>query len=554
MKRLLFKYILFSVIILLTLHGCYKDLGNYNYNTLPESIKIDPASYNTSYTIIIGDSLIIEPIIYYEGNISDLSFSWQMWNTDSSKYVTFQEGEKLKLKCGNQQGTDPLIPVAGAYPIRLAVANKLLAIDSANPNVNEIYSSGISLNVTDITYRGLMVLHGNGEECNVGLIENNMFLPKATDNVTPKVTSDFYSYFNSGAMIPGIGKRVIKYGQISTSGSYTYGTSNVYIFTDKTALRCDYIKMQNTPLDYSALFFNPSHASGNPQAFYQRGQAQGRTLIDNGRVFYGDFIGPLIIQGESNDASNYYAAPFAAHYGIARFSGGPSVGTVVYDTQRKSFLYSGYGSGTGYLYKFPSSSVPGVNLQPNNMRATLSYLELRGTGESTDSPSIYDALAVMTDDVTGERFLADFNFSLVDLSKVSVGRYSMENLPEADNIKYYSFGAALNLNYYATAKNIYQYFYLNSNSANKIFSFPGSEEITMMKIIKFEYSANSTSYYQFSNKMLVVCTVDSQNRGKLYAFKLDLITGALTLSGTFDGSESGGSRFGRIYDVDLKNQ
>ncbi len=552
MKQLLSKYktLLLLVVALVALQGCYKDLGNYKYNTLPGTVYISENSYSSSYTSALGDSLIVDPTVTYRGDLADLSYEWQMWNQSTHQYVTFQNGKKLKLKCGNSQGTDLLIPSAGAYSIRFAIKNKKLLTDTNSPNVNEVYSNSILITVVDASYIGLMVLHGNDQQCDVGLIETNLFLPKATDNVTTKVTPDFYSFYNNGAKIAGKGMQVLKYGRIETLGSQTYGSSNVYIFTDKGGSRTEYLKMNKSVLDYSAILMNPSDASGKPQFFTQRGSAQGRSMIDNGKVFYGDFFGPLF----TNDYASYYAAPYAALISKADFSGNSSIGVVVFDNISKSFLYSGYNSGTSYLNRFPVSTVPGINLQPNNMKASLIYMEGRGNGQSSDIPSIYDVLAVMKDDATGERYLADFNFTLSDFAKISVGRYSMEGLPDADNIKYYAFGAGLNVNYYATRHNIYNYSYLNGNTARVIYTFPSAEEITMMKILKYEYEIGSTSYYKFSNKTMVVGTVDAQGHGKLYAFKVDVITGGLTLDSTYKGTETGGSNFGRIYDANLKDQ
>lgn len=552
MKQMIFKYrtMLLLVAILVTSHGCYKDLGNYNYNSLPEVVNIASDSYNNAYTKALGDSLIVDPTVSYGGDASDLSFSWQIWNDTNHKYITFKQGKKLKIKCGNTQGTDTLIPSAGAYSIRLAVVNNQLKTNSDNPNANEVYSANITITVVDASYRGLMVLHGDGQKCDVGLIEANIFLPTASDNVTTKVTPNFYSYFNNGERISGIGKQVFQYGHISTWGSQTYGTSNIYVFTDKGGIQANYLKLQKTAIDYSAMFANSADASGKPQFFTQKGQAQGRTLIDNGRVFYGDFYGALF----TSDYAPYYAAPFAAQIGRSDFSGNSSIGTVVFDNVHKCFLYSGYGSGTSYLNRFPSSTVSSVDLQPNDMKASLLYMEKRGSGKGTDRPSVYDVLAVMKDDATGEKYLADFNFTVLDFAQASVGRYSMEALPEAKDIKYYAFGAGFNVNYYATKQNIYQYQYMNNNTAGLIYTFPNSEEITLMKIIKYEYSIGSTNYYQFSNKVMVVATVDAQGHGKIYTFKIDVITGALTLAATFNGTESGGSNFGSIYDANLKDQ
>jgi hypothetical protein len=357
-------------------------------------------------------------------------------------------------------------------------------------------------------------------------------------------------------MIAGQGLQILKLGKIVYSGGFVSGTSNIYILTDKGGTRTDYLKMQKSILsDYSAMLMNPSSALGKPQCLVQRGANQGKALIDNGKVFYGDFLGPLILR----DNTSYYAAPFAVLVNKFDFGGNSSMGVVVFDNISKAFMYSGYNSKTAYLNKFSGTSNSGVNLQPNNMKATLLHLEKRAYGNSADIPSIYDAIAIMKDDATGERYLADFNFGLSEQAKVSIGRYSMEGLPDVNNVKYYAFGAGLNMNYYATNHRIYKYLYLNNNTASVIHTFSDDEEITMMKILKYEYEFNAdpsfkSNLYKYSNKMMVVGTLDATGHGKLYAFTLDVITGDMTLVASYNGTESGGSRFGKIYDANLKDQ
>jgi len=517
-------YIL-AVILMVTagLSGCYKDKGNYDYQPLPPGISIDTNTYGTSYQKKLNiDSLIIDPVISYDGDTSKLRYEWQIWK--NLKYTKLQSGRKLRYKVGK----DDFIPSIGSYSIRLAVSNKELASDEVNPNANMVFSRIITLSVLTEAYQGMLVLHGDGNQCDVGLIQDNFFLPKGGQTVKTAVISDFYSSFNGGEKIPGIGKQLEKIGLVTLSGSTVTGSSNIYIFTDKTTVRADYLIMQKKG-DYSFLFKIPSVASGKPGSMKSIAEGQNKSLVDDGRLFYGTFVGPLF-----NPDIKYYAAPY-----VAVIAWSPDKrGAVIFDNISKSFLYCPYNTSTSSIDRFPANAVSGVNLQPNNMNADLVYMEARGRR--------YNTLAVMKDQPTGNKYLAEFDFTAEDLGRVSVGRYPMENLPDQDKIKHYAFGRELNMAYYATSNKLYQYLFQGGNLAAQAYAFPANEEITMMKIIKYEFSPSST-YYQFSNKQMLISTVDSQGHGKIYAFAINEISGAISLKGTFDG-------FGRVYDVCVKDQ
>lgn len=532
MKLLLkHKYILALVVLFTVFQGCYKDKGNYDYNPLPSAVIIDDKSYVSEYTkVLYSDTLKINPIITYKGNINDLSYEWQMWNSKTYKYEMLQEGKELAYKCV----PDKFVSGKGAYYVRLAIRNKSLESDDNNLDANLIFSNTIKLNLVTSLNRGLMVLHGDGVQCDVGLIAHNMFLPLSADTVTTKVIPNFYSYYNNDSKIPGVGRQVVKLGIADEDGR----SSNIYVLTDHVGFQTDYETMTKTTLDYSALFINPADASNNPQFLVKKGR-ESKALIDNGQIYYEYFVGPLM-----NEEFSYYAAPYAILIGTSAWSGtGNSTGVVAFDTISKAFIYSNYAQGTSYVYKFPNS-ITGV-FEPNDMKANLLYFEQTKSGAN--------ALAVMKDIATGNKYLANFNFFAENKESVATSSYSMETLPDAANIKFYAFGGALNETYYATSKTIYQYFYEGGNTATPIFSTPGDEDITMMKIIKYEDSYKS--YYQYSNRMMVVGTVDGTGHGKVYSFIIEnQTTGALTLSGTFDGTENGGEPFGKIFDVDIKDQ
>ncbi|WP_160143767.1 PKD-like family lipoprotein [Chryseolinea soli] len=532
------KYFVHALLVMLLVQGCYDDIGNYDYSEMPGRIIIDASSIPKDYSAMLSDDTVrISPVISYAGAESDLRYSWQMWDKLSNTYVTFREGKNLEYKCG----IDEFVGDVGSYVIRLSVANKKLPVSEQAPTGNEVYSGIVTLNVVSALFRGLVVLHGDGTQCDLGLIEDNIFLPKATDVVTKNVTPDFYSFYNQGSKIKGIGRQLVKDGYIDSWFGQIFGECNFYVFTDQGSTRANYLTLSKTSSDYSALFINPSDASGKPEFYSVYGTGSARALVDDGRVFYGYFVGPLY-----NEEFEYDAAPFALSIGNAGWSGGTSIGTIAFDKLSKGFMYSLYSQGATYLYKFPTSTVAGVGLEPGNTNADLIYMDVSARGQ--------DTRAVMKDVLTGEKFLGVFNFWAGDRAQVTTGRYSMKDLPQIDDAQFYAIGGGVNLTYYATTKDLYQYLFQGSNTASSVFSAPNGEVITMVKIIKYESSGNSTSLYQYSNRMMIVATVNGANQGKVYAFIVNGVSGALTLASVYDGTESGGEHFGIIYDTEIKDQ
>lgn len=71
------EHILYGLLIILLLSGCYKDLGNYDYREINE---LETDSIRTSYACDVDDSLVITPLL--KGSLysdsSRFSYSWEI--------------------------------------------------------------------------------------------------------------------------------------------------------------------------------------------------------------------------------------------------------------------------------------------------------------------------------------------------------------------------------------------------------------------------------------------------------------------------------------------
>lgn len=538
------KITLFFVSVIV-FKGCYEDEGNYTYNTLPPNIdiKFEKLTYSKGLSI---DSLNIEPIITYDGDESDLSYEWQylipaIEEEEFGVFKTFTTGKNLSYKVG----IDEVVTGTGTYNLRLAVANKKLANSEKDPEANMTFSDIIILDVGDSrNYLGLMVLHSNNGVSDVGLIEDDLFAENLNIEVPSEVTSEYYSLYNSGEKIEGIGKRISQFGRINSyAPPLPYGpgpgVSYIFVFTDKVGLTTDHFSMKKIADDYSSILLNPSLATGIIDAWEDKTTSQAiKSFVDDGRIFYGNMYGPM--QADFT----YKAAPFIT----LPYSYVSNVGVVGFDELSTSFLYSNRDAGKMVIYKMPPSSNAGISFDPNNTNANLEYLETRSIFMAT--------MAVMTDKVTGNKFLVEMNFNMMPmLDMVTQGKYDMSALPDIENINHYAFGGGNNLNYLASSNTLYHYLYKTTNSSTKIYDFPEDESITMMKFVREEPDFGGPNFdyiYYNSNRVFTVATVDASGQGKLYVFNVDLITGQLDLYKTYDGTESGGNTFGTIHDVDLK--
>lgn len=518
-------FLLFSLIFAISFSGCYKDKGNYNYSVLPDSVLIEQGSYPVLIEKVLGvDQLIVEPRILYGGDLSDLTFTWEKWDEQKREFVSFYDGKVLDYKLEK----NAVFPENGIYTLRLSIINKKLFSNAGDLRAGAIFSNLITLKLGAPVMRGLMVLHGNGENTDIGLISTPIFMADINYPSLNRVLTNYYSLYNYGEKLRGIGKQII-----STYPSSFNQQQSVFVNTDQEHLMLDMILFQKTG-DYSTLLANPSDIQGKPEFLSGVSKNQLRMLVDNGKVFYGFMIGPLL-----NENFNYYAAPYSVIVGRSGNPfGQPGIGGVAFDIISKRFLYTGNGNMTNQIELFPQNSNTAVNLNPADMKADLIYMDIRTIRGMT--------LAIMKDIQTGERYLAEFNFANnTDLTKVAQGRYQLSSLPDYQDMRLFAFGKTTVLNYYSSKNKLYQFGYNQAGVSSNLQADFGDEEITMVKILKYENS--SQLVYQFSNEVLVVGTLTPEGKGKLYTYRMNLLNGTLTLNDTYHG-------FDRIYDANIKDQ
>jgi hypothetical protein len=515
-------YYLFTVLLLA---GCYKDKGNYEYSNL-DAMEISLPFLG--YEVGAGMQLIIDPIVKTEIQDSDIDWQWDIEYQSPTDYIRFEkfaEGKKLDYEFS----LSPLIPSTGTYHIRLHAKQKSTG--------REFYSPVTSLRITS-QYTGLMVLHGDDIQSDIGLLQAAEFrVTEGTMETT--LIPDLYSSANNNQKIPGRGRTVV---QTVTAYLYDINGARVIALTDAGAAWINYADFSNLG-DWNSLFM-PGVNKGQPEFIIPQGQAV--YAVDGGQLFarvnsmYEVFPIPLPAAQGYNLAS-----PFFEVGGTARVQG------FCFEKDTRGFVTC---TSISNFYNYSDKIMSGVgqivtskNFNLAAMNADLVYVD-RGGREG-------HYMAVMKED-NGKKYLAEIDWTAAADADMPYAKYDMQVLPNINDAKFHSFGDnQVAMCYYATASKVYRYTANNGESlagrSNELRLQNGGSivfdgEITMMKILKPNKNPDgplAVDYHNYNKIMLVA--VYKNNQGTLYSLKLDEPTGDVISYTTYNG-------FNKIYDADIK--
>lgn len=515
-------YYLFALLLLV---GCYKDKGNYDYSDL-DAMKISLPF--TSYEVGAGKQLSIDPVVETAIPDSDIQWQWDVTFTPSNSYIgfyKFAEGKKLD----HVFSLSDLMPSTGTYSIRLHAKQ----ISSGR----EFYSPVTTLRITS-EYTGLMVLHGDDTQSDIGLLQATDF--RITEGTMETVSiPNLYSSLNNNQKIPGKGISVV---QTVTAYLYDINRARVVALTDEDAAWISYA-------DFSKLgtwddMFMPGVNPGQPQSILPQGQVV--YAVDGGQLFgrlNGSYeVFPVPLPG----AQGYYAAtPFFEVGTNARIQG------FFFDKNTRGFVTcTNMYNFSGFSDKVTSGISQVVTAKYFNMaamNADLVYVD-RGARQN-------HYLAVMKE-ANGNKYLAELDWSAAADADIPFAKYDMQVLPNINDAKFHAFGNnQVAMCYYATPTKVYRYTANNGETlagkSNELRLQNGDPivfdgDITMMKILKPLQNTSGSlmvNYYNFNKIMLVA--VYKNNQGTLYSLKLDESTGDVISYTTYTG-------FNKIYDADIK--
>lgn len=517
MKQRIHLLILSSFWFVLLFVGCYEDKGNYDYADV-ESVTIHFPT--TSYDVQLGKTLALSATVETAIDSADLRYEWQIF---SQGFHTIAEGLSVEYRFQ----TNEYIVGPGNYILRLLVTQKSTA--------REIYSEQINIRLTGVT--GLLVLHGDGEQSDIGLLVAPEFLANEGE-VEVQNSPHWYSQKNN-AKIQGQGIQVI---QLLTDNTVSMKPDRCYVaaVTTQGCTLAGYSDLLYEG-DGDKLFYGDI-AQGMIERFWIAGSSE---LVFRDGDFYvckdvaqnKFYVSPC----QTGLPENYELAPF-----VMKVDNQYPVVYVGFEETTRSFItWSDNYAGSYYASTLTS---PGAVFNLGDMGADLIYWDKGGKTSH---------MAVMRQD-DGNYFLAELDLTTSESTKIPVARYDLSVLPDFDQSLFYAFGDnQMNMCYYATSSKVYRYSAGNGilSNAESLKMMNGGEveiegEITMMKILKpYKLAADwSTgispfSYYNY-NKILLVGTNENGN-GRLYVLHLDEMTGLVTELTIYEGFE-------RIYDADIK--
>ena len=547
-------------LLALMMAGCYDEGGN-NYDTQLPDVKI--VIPETAYSGEVGQTIEIEPIVDSEISDDDLSFRWEvigdrLSESGSQQFSQLVEDEQqvrnLRFTC---QLSENLASLNKNYECRLLAVQKSTG--------RKFYSENhFTITITGVT--GLMVLHGNNGQSDIGILQAEEFMP-ATSSITdaPNAQPSFYSENNGGKKLEGKGKTIVQsiYKYLSTEELRK--RARIFVTTDKEVswLNKDDLSYYG---DWNAMFYLTGDEKVNASI------PKGYVVMDGGAwlAFDGDEI--------------YYMSPSGAYpylfpevkpttkFGDRNtFTFEPTVINVdkrniqclmyansVNGTEKKGFVgISTYITSGFYLYSaLMDTKEDNVPFNPGDMKADLIKMCSDGNGE---------CIAVMRGDAShpsfaGKLFLIDMmpnaqklEGSATDYSGAPQFVYSLDRLTDINNAFAFEFGSTHNMCYYATPTGVYNYHVDNgmlydaeSLSMTDGTSIEFNGEVTMMKML---YSPGITTHNTMP--VLLVATYNG-SQATLYALHLDKMTGCAEKMVKYDAGNVSGWNFGRIYDVNIK--
>lgn len=204
MKQL--YYTIFCLLTLPFLASCYDDEGGNDFDSPMQDVTMVIPS--TAYSGSLGSTITITPEVETDIPESDLQFIWEA-NGDLVNEVgretyspLLPEEQWQKVLTYTCQLDDNIADLNVSYEVRLHARQISTGRDFYSANTVTLTIEGIS---------GLLVLHGDDNTSDVGVLSAEEFMP-STSSIpeTPIVQSTLYSDANDGVTIAGRGEAIVQ--------------------------------------------------------------------------------------------------------------------------------------------------------------------------------------------------------------------------------------------------------------------------------------------------------------------------------------------------------
>ena len=565
MKQL--YYTIFCLLTLPFLASCYDDEGGNDFDSPMQDVTM--VIPGTAYSGPLGSTITITPEVETDIPESDLQFIWEaqgdlvneVGRETYSPLLPEEQWQKvLTYTC---QLDDNIADLNVSYEVRLHARQISTGRDFYSDNTVTLTIEGIS---------GLLVLHGDDNTSDVGVLSAEEFMPSSSSiPETPIVQSTLYSDANDGVTIAGRGEAIVQTTSAYMSPQYR-DRARIYVKTDEEVVFLNYETLAYDG-DWNSLFYlggRPEQVNdGNPQGYVINGQ--NLAAFDGDDVFIAQPFGsswPYLFASYTPESAcaDGHAFTFLPFFTEVHYSGIQNMmyaNSVDGDNTRKGFvgvstssdMSTGGYPGSSRLLDTKGDIVP---FNPGDMKADLVQMKMDGRshmlavlkGDAThpDYPGQYFAVDLMPNPDTG----SDTGES--GYKSVPQYVYNISTFPGIADAIAFDFGTASNMSYYATPSAIYQYGFDGSTvyQPNVLNMSDGSAlaitgEITMMKFLE---SPNVTTHN--TEPILVVATWDGTNSA-IYALHISTGDGKVLRAAKYDAETVDGWAFGRIADVNIKS-
>lgn len=564
------KQLYYTIICLLALPflaSCYDDEGGNDFDSPMQNVTM--VIPGTAYSGPLGSTITITPEVETGIPESDLQFIWEAKGTllNENGRETYSpilpEEQWQKVLTYTCRLDDNITNLNVSYKVRLHARQLSTGRDFYSDNT-------VTLTIEGIT--GLLVLHGDDNTSDVGVLSAEEFMPSSSSiPETPSAQPTLYSDGNDGAAIAGRGEAIVQTISSFMLSQYM-DRARIYVKTDEEVAFLNYETLAYDG-DWNSLFYlggRPEQVNdGDPQGYVINGQ--NLAAFDGDDVFIAQPFGsswPYLFASYTPESacSDGHAFTFLPFFTDVHYSGIQNMmyaNSVDGDDTRKGFvgvststdMSTGGYPGSSRLLDTQSDNVP---FNPGDMKADLVQMKMDGRshmlavlkGDAThpDYPGQYFAVDLMPNPDTG----SDTGES--GYKSVPQYVYNISTFPGIADAIAFDFGTASNMSYYATPSAIYQYGFDGSTvyQPNVLNMSDGSAltitgEITMMKFLE---SPNVTTHN--TEPILVVATWDGTNSA-IYALHISTGDGKVLRAAKYDAETVDGWAFGRIADVNIKS-
>lgn len=492
-------------------HGCYRDLGNYDYVEL-DKVVIDTAGTGTlaSYAVYRYDTLRISPNVLYNDELvnpdnpqfANLDFTWSIFQATVGGTVYSRDtlSKSVHLEA-------PVTRPSGSWIVHLSVKN-------TDTGVETYFRTAVQVDET--VSDGWLVLYETEDgNTDVGLIVDDYVKNGAQKE---RVFTGLFAGTN-GRPLKGRPTAVCHSAACIGSGEILIGSENELLAVDKISFEPTF--------PFESLFWEAPGKQA-PTAIISNVFRKELVINDN-HIHTSNFMTSGITRtnyfGEASFGSHGRLAPWAAQFAANCFD------AVVYDQEAGRFLQLPYGDVT--VAGFAEQDMSLCAFDVNNVGMEMI---------ASDYGRNYTEFSLMKD-ASGYALLAsDFMNTDQTSTGIGVGRYDLTGFPEIE--KACTLVGTLNGEYvyYGGGSGLYIFKYNSGNPAYRVWKAPDGEVVTCAGIMKMTHTQIYETLMPNPCQLVFIATYSENERtGKVYEYLIDPANGELVTS-----SERVRSGFGRI--------